>query len=239
MYPRKLAIAAMALFLTTAGAANADTFTFDWSVAPNLATNYTDGLATTITQQLGSGSPRLANTGNLTLNGSASTLTNFLSVSPNPGGTSCPTCTETLGGYKVDTGTFSVSLYNIQDITAGHTFTLPGTYTYGATFKAKYGGALLSCAAPPSGSDSDCVIWNSNIDNIALTGALTGDVLRIIMPNAEDWTVQTQIQFALVSNNQLTTPIPAALPLFATGLGGLGLLGWRRKRKAAPACAAA
>jgi hypothetical protein len=29
------------------------------------------------------------------------------------------------------------------------------------------------------------------------------------------------------------TPIPAALPLFATGLGAFGLLGWRRKRKAA------
>jgi hypothetical protein len=28
------------------------------------------------------------------------------------------------------------------------------------------------------------------------------------------------------------TPNPAALPLFVTGLGGLGLLGWRRKRKA-------
>jgi len=27
-------------------------------------------------------------------------------------------------------------------------------------------------------------------------------------------------------------PIPGALPLFATGLGALGLLGWRRKRKA-------
>jgi len=27
------------------------------------------------------------------------------------------------------------------------------------------------------------------------------------------------------------TPLPAALPLFATGLGALGLLGWRRKRK--------
>lgn len=26
-------------------------------------------------------------------------------------------------------------------------------------------------------------------------------------------------------------PVPAALPLFATGLGALGLLGWRRKRK--------
>ena len=29
------------------------------------------------------------------------------------------------------------------------------------------------------------------------------------------------------------TPLPATLPLFATGLGALGLLGWRRKRKAA------
>ena len=29
------------------------------------------------------------------------------------------------------------------------------------------------------------------------------------------------------------TPLPAALPLFATGLGSLGLFGWRRKRKAA------
>ena len=28
-----------------------------------------------------------------------------------------------------------------------------------------------------------------------------------------------------------TTPLPTALPLFATGLGALGLLGWRRKRK--------
>ena len=28
------------------------------------------------------------------------------------------------------------------------------------------------------------------------------------------------------------TPLPAALPLFASGLGVLGLLGWRRKRKA-------
>jgi CHRD domain len=27
-------------------------------------------------------------------------------------------------------------------------------------------------------------------------------------------------------------PLPAALPLFATGLGALGMLGWRRKRKA-------
>jgi len=29
-----------------------------------------------------------------------------------------------------------------------------------------------------------------------------------------------------------TTPLPGALPLFLTGLGALGLPGWRRKRKA-------
>jgi hypothetical protein len=36
-----------------------------------------------------------------------------------------------------------------------------------------------------------------------------------------------------------TTPLPAALPLFATGLGVMGLLGWRRKRKGNAALAAA
>jgi hypothetical protein len=30
------------------------------------------------------------------------------------------------------------------------------------------------------------------------------------------------------------TPLPGALPLFATGLVGLGLHGWRRKKKTAP-----
>ena len=33
--------------------------------------------------------------------------------------------------------------------------------------------------------------------------------------------------------NTTVTPLPATLPLFATGLGGLGLLGWRRKRTTA------
>ena len=31
----------------------------------------------------------------------------------------------------------------------------------------------------------------------------------------------------------LPTPLPSAFPLFATGLGALGLLGWRRKKTAA------
>ncbi len=35
------------------------------------------------------------------------------------------------------------------------------------------------------------------------------------------------------------TPLPAALPLLATGIGAMGLLGWRRKRKNAAAIAVA
>jgi hypothetical protein len=35
-----------------------------------------------------------------------------------------------------------------------------------------------------------------------------------------------------ISSDVGATPLPAALPLFATGAGMLGLLGWRRKRKA-------
>jgi hypothetical protein len=36
----------------------------------------------------------------------------------------------------------------------------------------------------------------------------------------------------------VVTPLPAALPLFATGLGALGVFSWRRKRKGAAVAAA-
>jgi hypothetical protein len=53
---------------------------------------------------------------------------------------------------------------------------------------------------------------------------------------------ETRIGFAGASGGNATQvdpfaelPLPAALPLFATGLGLMGLLGWRRKRKAGTA----
>jgi hypothetical protein len=42
-----------------------------------------------------------------------------------------------------------------------------------------------------------------------------------------------RIQISDLSHSLPEVPLPAALPLFASGLGALGLLGWRRKRKAA------
>jgi hypothetical protein len=37
--------------------------------------------------------------------------------------------------------------------------------------------------------------------------------------------------FVFTNVTATNTPLPAALPLFATGLGGFGLLGWRKARK--------
>jgi hypothetical protein len=45
--------------------------------------------------------------------------------------------------------------------------------------------------------------------------------------------VQSDVSLGRAGGDEVATPLPAALPLFATGLGGLGLLGWRRKKKAA------
>jgi hypothetical protein len=44
-----------------------------------------------------------------------------------------------------------------------------------------------------------------------------------------DATITAQLQ---TTNAVSNTPLPAALPLFATALAGLGLLGWYRKRTA-------
>jgi len=40
-----------------------------------------------------------------------------------------------------------------------------------------------------------------------------------------------------VSGDVSATPLPAALPLFAGGLGAIGLLGWRRNRRNASSAA--
>jgi hypothetical protein len=56
-----------------------------------------------------------------------------------------------------------------------------------------------------------------------------------ITPGTYTWTWGSGVDqnFTIDAIETVATPLPAALPLFATGLGALGLLGWRRKRKAA------
>ena len=40
------------------------------------------------------------------------------------------------------------------------------------------------------------------------------------------------LTFRVIGETSPAVPLPTALPLLATGLGVLGLFGWRRKRKA-------
>ncbi len=76
------------------------------------------------------------------------------------------------------------------------------------------------------------------------TGNLAPGTVCQLTNGAEGSFLESNLGAGLVEGTDLTftpitsTPLPAALPLFATGLGALGLLGWRRKKKAATALAA-
>jgi hypothetical protein len=67
----------------------------------------------------------------------------------------------------------------------------------------------------------------STFDNATL--ASLGLTLRTY---TYSWTPESEATDDSFVINVGTTPLPAALPLFAGGLGALGLFGWRRKRKA-------
>jgi hypothetical protein len=65
------------------------------------------------------------------------------------------------------------------------------------------------------------------------------DIIRPLASCGGDFAYPTPCGSALERPPIATTPLAAALPLFATGLGVMGLLGWRRKRKNNAAIAAA
>ena len=64
----------------------------------------------------------------------------------------------------------------------------------------------------------------SNFDVTALVHLGSNTVQVVMDPN--NWVNEVEV------STLTQTPLPGALPLFVTGLGALGLLGWRRKRKA-------
>jgi hypothetical protein len=68
---------------------------------------------------------------------------------------------------------------------------------------------------------------SQNFGPLTLTGTL------ILDQNADFFfDVLVEAQSSATELGTSATPLPAALPLFASGLGAFGLLGWRRKRKA-------
>ena len=137
------------------------------------------------------------------------------------------------------TGTFTfdpatVSL-NSADIVVTGPFA-PGTYTQP---DSDHIGTNVIGACPTSASScpSSFFVFIQFIDNLGPSSDTVHEVgLSGISGAGPD--IVTIDTFA-VTGFAVPTPLPAALPLFATGIGGLGLLGWRRKRKNAAVIEAA
>jgi hypothetical protein len=124
---------------------------------------------------------------------------------------------------KTASGTITVTFHF-----TGSTATLTETGTY----SAKYGGSALTGCTNSSSGDTDCIVWSGASDTP--TGSaiesinVNGDLLNFTFYNAQDWSITPKIEEA--GGAQLT-PLPAALPLFAGGIGLFGLLARRRRRR--------
>jgi hypothetical protein len=115
------------------------------------------------------------------------------------------------------------------------------------------GGAFTFSALDAATFDANTVLTFSGTLHGATVFSVTDTVTPPQVFNTVSSGVSADIIDSLVitanigataaNNNQLNidnivvtptpaTPLPATLPLFASGLGALGLLGWRRKRKA-------
>ena len=106
--------------------------------------------------------------------------------------------------------------------------------------------ALLACIlAQPSRALSPYRVWTFQVgaaDRLSVLSSVLGPITVDILSSTSlslsftDGASITGPEVMLAGEfitGPIATPLPAALPLFATGLGALGLLGWRRKRKQA------
>src|SRR5262245_52068115 len=95
--------------------------------------------------------------------------------------------------------------------------------------------SALDALSPVIAQDANT---GTTLFEVDLTGTALGNVAfqNVIftafnlLPNAGS--APSEFVSFTYGTSAITTPLPAALPLFATGLAALGLLGWRRKRKA-------
>ena len=110
--------------------------------------------------------------------------------------------------------------------------------------------AATGASFPTSVARSSIATDNGNTVTFSWGSPLIGNsglfLVYVDTPNFVDPMPPIQItgangQVSTVSNfiSPSPVPLPAALPLFATGLGAMGLFGWRKKRKAAAALATA
>jgi len=137
----------------------------------------------------------------------------------------------TYGGFG-STGTFSGQLTVTGGLyTGGDVTTMPTAGTNFGEFKFAINIPLLASFIDLANLSihPTAILALSLPTPVNLPGAITGGIFS----GDGDTSVPGDTELAnLTSGTATPTPLPATIPLFATGVGGLGLLGWRRKRKA-------
>jgi len=129
--------------------------------------------------------------------------------------------------------------FNLGNVTAGDVLTFYLNVVTGGANNLQnytlYSNPALNPYVPPVTPPGGV---NYKGDNQVYAAAFSGD-LALSLPAGvflafEDGTGYNYLAEEVVLTNVsfTATPLPAALPLFATGIGGLGLFGSRRKRKA-------
>lgn len=177
---------------------------------------------------------------------------NFIEL-PNNGGI-------TVSGFS-QSSSFSQSFAGAQAITIGDSIacgTVSCDLSMSLTFFQPSGGFAAFELKEPGGAVADIAIYRtfsgqfggtghafsfiidpssfvlSSLSGIPILGAVTNDgSLQLVASYTLPFAVNGGTEDVFVRmQSPLETPLPAALPLFATGIGALGFLGWRRKPKA-------
>ena len=116
----------------------------------------------------------------------------------------------------------------VSDVLTLESFASTGPVATIVGFRATFQSDTETGISPPPGN------FPANVTNLVENG-----MLQLLTPSGFSTTLPGLGFVSLAVSAQSDAeegvagvPLPAALPLFATGLGALGLLGWRRKRKA-------
>jgi len=150
-------------------------------------------------------------------------------------------------GNAASGGTFNLSLYSDNASTPGAVFFDLGSYSDSVlnasltAFAASFAPVALAANARYwvglTTTDSS-IEWSFDADNSGVGVANEFYATpKGVFSNADIFGGGEPYQMSVAGTPVAATPLPASLVLFATALGGLGLLGLRRKKNTTPAAA--
>lgn len=164
-------------------------------------------------------SPAKANTYDVTFTGSNFDLSAVITTS---------NTLDASGGYDITAISGSVTgptSGSITGLISNPNQPYQGTY-YAGSYGWNYDNVLFPTSVP---FDNNGVLFSFGTDIIANLYSV-GSLFYLSVDNPTSLFDPGDLGTLSVSDPP-ATPLPAALPLFATGLAAMGLLGWYRKRK--------